>query len=94
MEFYPISQCLVYLKVVGFTASVGVGKASSMQQAVDHILKLCANIDAKEICTVKEFKDELAENVNKPQEGITCHDVPESWIIQSRPDILLPGNIK
>jgi ATP-dependent RNA helicase DDX58 len=56
-------------KVVGLTASVGVGKAKSIDQAVDHILHLCANLHCDEICTVRKNLAELGRNVNKPDEG-------------------------
>jgi len=56
-------------QVVGLTASVGVGKAKSTDQAIDHILKLCANLHCHEICTVTKNIADLAKNVNKPKEG-------------------------
>ena len=57
------------LQIVGLTASVGVGKAKLMQKAVDHILKLCANLDVTQICTVREHVDELKNHTNEPTEG-------------------------
>ena len=57
------------IQVIGLTASVGVGKAKSMKQAVDHVLTLCANLDCHDISTVTESIDELNKHVNKPVEG-------------------------
>lgn len=51
------------------TASVGVGKSKSISEAVDYILKLCANLNCQEICTVSKNVDELMRNVNRPDEG-------------------------
>ena len=54
--------------MVGLTASVGVGKSKSMEQSMNYILKLCANLDARDICTVQKNIKELMEHVNKPDE--------------------------
>lgn len=59
-------------QVIGLTASPGVGKAKGDEDAIEHLVKLCANLDASDICTVKN-KDNLAElqqNVNVPIEGM------------------------
>ena len=61
--------------MVGLTASVGVGKARSMKQAVDHVLTLCANLDCQEISTVTDNVDELNKHVNKPDESMAVFDV-------------------
>jgi len=59
--------------VIGLTASVGVGKAKSMDQAVDHVLTLCANLDCRDISTVSDNVGELNTHVNKPNEGaVNC----------------------
>ena len=60
--------------MIGLTASVGVGKAKSMKQAVDHVLGLCANLDCQDISTVTENIDELNKHVNKPSEGSAVFD--------------------
>jgi len=54
------------------TASPGVGKAKSDEDAIDHLIKLCANLDASDICTVrnKDHQAELQKNVNIPVEGM------------------------
>ena len=59
--------------MIGLTASVGVGKAKSMDQAVDHVLTLCANLDCRDISTVSDNVGELNTRVNKPNEGaVNC----------------------
>lgn len=45
-------------QVLGLTASPGAGKAQSIEGAKQHILKLCANLDAKFV-TVQEHIEEL-----------------------------------
>jgi len=55
--------------VIGLTASVGVGKAKSMKQAVDYVLTLCANLDCQVISTVTDNIAELNTHVNRPEEG-------------------------
>jgi ATP-dependent RNA helicase DDX58 len=54
---------------VGLTASVGVGKAKSMDEAVEWIRKLMANLDAEEMCTVREHIDELNKYQHRPDES-------------------------
>jgi len=63
------------MQVIGLTASVGVGKAKSMQQAVDHVLTLCANLDCQDISTVRDNIDELNRHANKPTEGTIVVDL-------------------
>ena len=62
------------IQVIGLTASVGVGKANSMKQAVDHVLTLCANLDCQVISTVIDNIAELNRHVNKPEEGAVMFD--------------------
>ena len=45
-------------QIIGLTASLGVGKARNKNDAQDHILQLCANLDCSVIVTVqKHIKD-------------------------------------
>uniref|UniRef100_A0A665TAV7 RNA helicase n=1 Tax=Echeneis naucrates TaxID=173247 RepID=A0A665TAV7_ECHNA len=44
-EITPLPQ------ILGLTASPGVGGASKLEKAVDHILQICANLDASKIMT-------------------------------------------
>ncbi|KAJ7405613.1 hypothetical protein BTVI_67770 [Pitangus sulphuratus] len=53
-------------QVLGLTASPGVGGATSYSKAEDHILKICANLDACRIMTVEEHADQLKNQVKEP----------------------------
>ncbi|XP_077989177.1 ATP-dependent RNA helicase DHX58-like isoform X2 [Glandiceps talaboti] len=46
-------------QVIGLTASLGVGKATSDSTAENHILQMCANLDAEVLSIVVENKNEL-----------------------------------
>lgn len=59
-------------KIVGLTASVGVGKAKNEEKAMDWIFSMMANMDAEELCVVEENKAELAQHVNIPDQS-TVH---------------------
>ena len=61
-----------FLQVIGLTASVGVGKASTTYGAKDHIMKLCANLDSV-VVQVKREKETLDKFVNKPTESMCRH---------------------
>lgn len=54
-------------QVVGLTASVGVGDAKTVEEAMQHICKLCASLDASVIATVRDNVAELEQVVYKPQ---------------------------
>jgi hypothetical protein len=56
-------------KIVGLTASVGVGKAKNKERAVDWIFRMMANMDAQELCVVEDYKEELRQHVNIPDQG-------------------------
>lgn len=55
------------------TASLGVGKARNIFEAQNHIVNLCANLDAQLISTVVKNKDELSKFTGSPQR--TLHPV-------------------
>ncbi|XP_046542778.1 probable ATP-dependent RNA helicase DHX58 isoform X2 [Haliotis rubra] len=55
-------------QIVGLTASLGVEKATVDEEAIDNILKLCANMDAPYLSTVQAHIDELQEKVPVPDE--------------------------
>ncbi|XP_070540432.1 antiviral innate immune response receptor RIG-I-like [Ptychodera flava] len=57
-------------QIVGLTASLGVGKSRTQQLAVEHILKICANLDADKISTVVKNKNELQRYVPVPDEEL------------------------
>lgn len=46
-------------QIIGLTASLGVGKARNKNDAQDHILQLCANLDSSVISTVQEHIKDL-----------------------------------
>ncbi|XP_051875327.1 antiviral innate immune response receptor RIG-I-like isoform X2 [Pristis pectinata] len=50
-------------QIVGLTASIGVGDASSVRDAMDYILHICANLDAESISTVNRNMEELEKFV-------------------------------
>ncbi|XP_066113037.1 antiviral innate immune response receptor RIG-I isoform X1 [Saccopteryx bilineata] len=54
-------------QVIGLTASVGVGDARDVTEALEHICKLCASLDTSVVSTVKDNLKELEEIVYKPQ---------------------------
>ena len=52
------------LQIVGFTASIGIGKAKSKEEAIEHIRTMMGNLDADELVSVKENTAELANKMN------------------------------
>jgi hypothetical protein len=52
------------------TASLGVGKARNISEAQDHIVNLCANLDAHLISTVIKYSEELGKYTSSPQRTI------------------------
>ena len=64
----------IIFQIIGLTASVGVGKAKNVDQAVQHIKSLMANLDSEMICAVKNNMKELRSYVNVPDEGmVSCY---------------------
>ncbi|XP_050398834.1 ATP-dependent RNA helicase DHX58 [Patella vulgata] len=55
-------------QIIGLTASLGVEKATTCDDAMTSILKLCANLDVFKLSTVKENKAELDATVPVPDE--------------------------
>ena len=51
------------------TASLGVGLAKAVGSAKQHIMAICANMDADCIQTVERNKKELREFVKEPEES-------------------------
>ncbi|KAM8795326.1 ATP-dependent RNA helicase DHX58 [Eudromia elegans] len=54
-------------QVLGLTASPGTGGATSLQGAVDHILQICANLDAARIASAQEHVQQLQRRVPQPR---------------------------
>lgn len=59
-------------QVVGLTASPGAGSATNVQKTAEHILELCANMDAAVISTVKDEQNraEMMQYSTKATEGL------------------------
>ncbi|KAK6185597.1 hypothetical protein SNE40_007797 [Patella caerulea] len=55
-------------QIVGLTASLGVEKATTCNDAMTSILKLCANLDVFKLSTVIKNQDELNKSVPVPDE--------------------------
>ncbi|NXC44849.1 IFIH1 protein, partial [Penelope pileata] len=53
-------------QILGLTASPGVGGARNNAKAEEHILKICASLDARRIMTVKEHASQLENQVKEP----------------------------
>ncbi|XP_063996032.1 antiviral innate immune response receptor RIG-I isoform X4 [Pogoniulus pusillus] len=54
-------------QIVGLTASVGVGNARSINEAIEHICTLCCYLDIQAISTVRENKEDLQRFGTKPE---------------------------
>ncbi|XP_010227100.1 PREDICTED: interferon-induced helicase C domain-containing protein 1 [Tinamus guttatus] len=61
-------------QILGLTASPGVGGATSHAKAVEHILKICANLDACRIMTVEEHASQLRNQVKEPYKKTVIAD--------------------
>ncbi|XP_003795191.1 interferon-induced helicase C domain-containing protein 1 [Otolemur garnettii] len=61
-------------QILALTASPGVGGATKQAKANEHILKLCANLDAFTIKTVKENLDQLKDHIKEPCKKIAIAD--------------------
>ncbi|NXL36440.1 DHX58 helicase, partial [Glaucidium brasilianum] len=54
-------------QVLGLTASPGTGGATSFEGAMEHILQICANLDAEEIVSAQEEVQQLQSHVPQPR---------------------------
>uniref|UniRef100_A0A8C8SDI9 RNA helicase n=1 Tax=Pelusios castaneus TaxID=367368 RepID=A0A8C8SDI9_9SAUR len=61
-------------QILGLTASPGVGKARTLQKAEEHILKICANLDACRLMTVEEHALQLKDQVKEPYKKFVIAD--------------------
>ncbi|XP_004464459.1 interferon-induced helicase C domain-containing protein 1 isoform X2 [Dasypus novemcinctus] len=62
-------------QILGLTASPGVGGANKQAKAEEHILKICANLDAFTINTVKENIDQLKDQIKEPCKKFAIADI-------------------
>nr|XP_028603025.1 interferon-induced helicase C domain-containing protein 1 [Podarcis muralis] len=67
-------QCSPQAQVLGLTASPGVGGAKNAAKAEQHILKICANLDADGIMTVQEHALQLKDQVKEPSKKFEIAD--------------------
>ncbi|XP_074856852.1 interferon-induced helicase C domain-containing protein 1 [Carettochelys insculpta] len=61
-------------QILGLTASPGVGGAKTPQKAEEHILKICANLDAYRLMTVEEHSSQLKDQVKEPYKKFVIAD--------------------
>ncbi|XP_066468192.1 interferon-induced helicase C domain-containing protein 1 [Tiliqua scincoides] len=61
-------------QILGLTASPGVGGAKNHSKAEEHILKICANLDADGIMTVREYASQLSNQVKEPYKKFEIAD--------------------
>ncbi|NWT04379.1 DHX58 helicase, partial [Mionectes macconnelli] len=54
-------------QVLGLTASPGTGGATSFEGAVEHILQICANLDAEKITSAQEELQQLQSHIPQPR---------------------------
>ncbi|RUS70384.1 hypothetical protein EGW08_021853, partial [Elysia chlorotica] len=55
-------------QIVGLTASIGIDKATNIEDATRNIMKICGNLDVDHLAVVKRNIDELREIVPMPEE--------------------------
>lgn len=60
------------LQIIGLTASLGVGNAQSATEAVDHFVKMCANLDIEALSFVRENINELNLYSSVAVDGNVC----------------------
>lgn len=65
-------------QILGLTASPGTGGSRSFEKAKDHILQICANLDAMGIMSTQEHFGELLKHVPQP--------IKEYAVTEERPE--------
>ncbi|XP_058047645.1 interferon-induced helicase C domain-containing protein 1 [Ahaetulla prasina] len=68
-------QLVAQPQILGLTASPGVGGATNHSKAEEHILTICANLDADEIVTVQEHIVQLQQQAKEPIKKFEIADV-------------------
>ena len=70
MENYHDEEDCHLPQIIGLTASLGVGaRGTSVDAALDHILRLAANLNCHALSVVHEQKDDLNHFVPRPEDG-------------------------
>ncbi|KAK3594736.1 hypothetical protein CHS0354_014161 [Potamilus streckersoni] len=65
-------------QIVGMTASIGVGKSTSDDEAVDYIISVMANLDTCKLSTVEKYREEIEKYISRPKEDkIKMKDRPD-----------------
>ncbi|KAL3863243.1 hypothetical protein ACJMK2_005008 [Sinanodonta woodiana] len=54
-------------QILGLTASIGVGKSTSDDEAVNYIISVMANLDTCKLSTVEKYREEIEKYVSRPK---------------------------
>ncbi|XP_018112714.1 antiviral innate immune response receptor RIG-I isoform X2 [Xenopus laevis] len=65
-------------QIIGLTASVGTGKAKTLEEAKMYVTRLCASLNIGVISTVNEHKEELDKFVNQPKKFVKIAEPREN----------------
>uniref|UniRef100_A0A673BMA8 RNA helicase n=1 Tax=Sphaeramia orbicularis TaxID=375764 RepID=A0A673BMA8_9TELE len=60
-------------QILGLTASPGTGGAKTLENAVEHVLQICANLDSS-IVSTKNYVPELKQKVPRPKKSFDIVD--------------------
>ena len=55
--------------MIGLTASIGVGKSNSDEEALDYMLHLFASLDVRDLSTVQRCTDTYEHEISHAAEG-------------------------
>jgi hypothetical protein len=64
-----VNVSVLWWQIVGLTASIGVEKATTSEEAKESLLTIMANLDVTTISEVIENQEELLRKVPRPDEG-------------------------
>ncbi|KAG8432381.1 hypothetical protein GDO86_016861 [Hymenochirus boettgeri] len=83
-----VKEQVMLPQILGLTASPGVGGASNLKKAEDHILRICANLDAFKIMTVQENVEQLKKQVKEPNKEVKKADGKENPLADKIKDVM------
>ena len=68
-------------QIVGLTASLGAGgnSAKTLDDAVSHVIKMCAQISARKISRVRRYVQDLQSFANVTNEGWIYYEIIFNW---------------